>query len=1013
MKLSEQISKWVTRRRNTTLGLLAGSAAAGTLPATAEAEAQTQAKPRNVILILADDLGWTGINCEDGYDASGNVVRGKYSAPTSLPEATPEQGNFHTNYFTPHLAELRQESMRFTNAYAYPWCKATRMSLLTGKNLERTIAMRDVLEHDTPLLSLAETTIAEALDAGGTDYHCGWFGKNHTMDIPGATSTGHNPTAQGFDRFVDYQTLGFPLGGTSPASYIKNGNYLTDELTRAACIFMEEAKGLGKPFFLYLPYYAPHAPTPNLNAEFASAPGVNSYKDVKDYYQLKAYFRFEDSIRDSLGHSVTSEGTMAWVPGVVKHWGASNEEALGAKGRALYLDGRSSLQMADYAGVLSDTPRTVAAWVKCGTGQLQTIVSWGSKLTDGQSWNMYISASGCLGVHVGSSGITDDVLVGDGSWRHVAVVHDAGAGDNIRLYVDGIERRCGSLPIDTVSGLNVQIGRDTNCMNYFNGSIDDLRIYSRVLDADEISYLKEQKLHENLWYAALVHRLDYNIGKVMEKVNELGIADNTAIIFLSDNGGRCGIQTADYNGDDSLIGDFGYSTKNYPLREYKQSTYEGGIRVPMLIKAPGETQLPSLCERPVTVSDILPTVYELAYGKGTFDYGKHFVDGRSLRPLIDNPRPGKTTFSRTYDAVYRGAYDDLTLHFGGRAADRKVAIDAHSNKFIKFHSLIHWPLDEIIGGQTPDAEKVHAAKVNGAVSTDADRARLGRSFRFKGGYVTSRTIHEWVRSFSMWVWVDNLDCYPLYIHHGDKDLCSRVRVTSSGTVIVQGYDSTATIYVDGVPGGMVKPGTWHHIAIAGTKSRKDVEICMGEQASGYPFRGNIDDVRIMGHLSPTVVEALAGGFQFESYHLAGDIAETRNTLNYSLALKLENWLDGFKVARYPSGQKQPIYHHTLFDAIEQSEPNSTIVVPPATFYENITINKNLTLRSWDPYDPHIVAATIIDGQSGVGATISIASGVTCTIEGITITREKAGGVDGGGSNNVIMKNCRVLNKTAL
>ncbi len=120
-------------------------------------------------------------------------------------------------------------------------------------------------------------------------------------------------------------------------------------------------------------------------------------------------------------------------------------------------------------------------------------------------------------------------------------------------------------------------------------------------------------------YAAMVEQLDAAIGRVVEAVNEAGIAEQTVIVFTSDNGG---LSTAE-----------GHPTSNVPLRAGKGWVYEGGIRVPWIVVAPGVTQPGSVCDTPVLSTDLFPTVLELAGEPAASQPGP---DGVSLVPLLRN-----------------------------------------------------------------------------------------------------------------------------------------------------------------------------------------------------------------------------------------------------------------------------------------------------------------------------------------------------------------------------------------
>ncbi|MFO0891997.1 MAG: sulfatase [Isosphaeraceae bacterium] len=99
-------------------------------------------------------------------------------------------------------------------------------------------------------------------------------------------------------------------------------------------------------------------------------------------------------------------------------------------------------------------------------------------------------------------------------------------------------------------------------------------------------------------YAAMLEQLDSAVGRLLEAVDRAGIAEQTVIIFTSDNGG---LSTAE-----------GHPTSNMPLRAGKGWVYEGGIRVPWIVAAPGVTSPGGVCDTPVVSMDLFPTILELA-----------------------------------------------------------------------------------------------------------------------------------------------------------------------------------------------------------------------------------------------------------------------------------------------------------------------------------------------------------------------------------------------------------------
>jgi len=130
--------------------------------------------------------------------------------------------------------------------------------------------------------------------------------------------------------------------------------------------------------------------------------------------------------------------------------------------------------------------------------------------------------------------------------------------------------------------------------------------------------LKGGLKHFNPEYAAMIHNVDVNFQKILDEVNELGISDNTLIIFTSDNGGAV---------------DYPHATSNYPLRNGKGTLYEGGLRVPFIVKWPGNTPAGSISHEPINQIDLFPTFLEMA---GTPVQDKT-VDGLSLTPIFKNP----------------------------------------------------------------------------------------------------------------------------------------------------------------------------------------------------------------------------------------------------------------------------------------------------------------------------------------------------------------------------------------
>ena len=118
-------------------------------------------------------------------------------------------------------------------------------------------------------------------------------------------------------------------------------------------------------------------------------------------------------------------------------------------------------------------------------------------------------------------------------------------------------------------------------------------------------------------YAGMIETMDEAVGLVLNKLDDLGLAENTIVCFTSDNGGVS-------SGDE-------YSTSNLPLRGGKGRQWEGGIREPYYIKAPGITKAGSTNDVPVSGIDWYPTVLKLA---GVPVPKEQDIDGVSLLPLL-------------------------------------------------------------------------------------------------------------------------------------------------------------------------------------------------------------------------------------------------------------------------------------------------------------------------------------------------------------------------------------------
>lgn len=186
--------------------------------------------------------------------------------------------------------------------------------------------------------------------------------------------------------------------------------------------------------------------------------------------------------------------------------------------------------------------------------------------------------------------------------------------------------------------------------------------------ADDLAYFAQKAEspdwigHKSPEYAGLIKGMDRSIGAVLDKLDELSLSDNTVVILISDNGGHPEF------------------TRNAPLRGGKSMLYEGGIRVPMIVRWPGRIQAGSVCNVASDISDIYPTLMEIA-GVDYSDYkADETADGESLKPLFADPENrGKAyrrdTFYHFYGKTgYRG-YHNFATWATLRKGDYKLHYD--------------------------------------------------------------------------------------------------------------------------------------------------------------------------------------------------------------------------------------------------------------------------------------------------------------------------------------------------
>lgn len=216
-------------------------------------------------------------------------------------------------------------------------------------------------------------------------------------------------------------------------------------------------------------------------------------------------------------------------------------------------------------------------------------------------------------------------------------------------------------------------------------------------------------LHKNATYAALTESLDDSVGRILQKLKELKLDERTIVVFTADNGGSIKY------------------TSNSPLRSGKASTYEGGVRVPMVVRWPGTIKPGTICEVPVISPDFYPTFLEIA---GAADAAQHVTDGESIVPLLRQSgslkrqelywhyphyNNGNGGAASPYTAVRQGDFKLIQFHETGRfelynlktdAGETNNLADAQPAKVSLLNGKIeHWR--KAVGAQMPLPNPAH------------------------------------------------------------------------------------------------------------------------------------------------------------------------------------------------------------------------------------------------------------------------------------------------------------------
>lgn len=243
---------------------------------------------------------------------------------------------------------------------------------------------------------------------------------------------------------------------------------------------------------------------------------------------------------------------------------------------------------------------------------------------------------------------------------------------------------------------------------------------TRQTSLEKYERLPKGEKHNVPAFAGMTEDLDVGVGKILDLIDELGIADSTYVIYMADNGAAGWIPP---NTSQNLSNPRYYDmpSRNAPLRGGKWVTFEGGIRVPFIVGGPG-VKPNSFCNVPVVGWDILPTIADIAGYKKPLSAS---IDGVSFRALLENE--GRGALRRPNPGLVFHRYHDNYPHTSIRVGDYKLV------KFWKQEKRLLFNLKDDLG-ETKDlaqdepekVRKLHKQLMNYLDSVDSDVLTLYR-----------------------------------------------------------------------------------------------------------------------------------------------------------------------------------------------------------------------------------------------------------------------------------------------
>lgn len=224
--------------------------------------------------------------------------------------------------------------------------------------------------------------------------------------------------------------------------------------------------------------------------------------------------------------------------------------------------------------------------------------------------------------------------------------------------------------------------------------------------------------HKDPVYASMIKSMDRSVGKILEKLKETGLEENTLVVFMSDNGGI-----------DSKVTPNGMGTDNSPFLGGKACLTEGGIRVPLIFRWKGKIKEGQWVDVPIDCTDIYPTLLEAAGYDAKTIAKENSLDGQSVLTMLSDVDNQQKSYGKTehywhypFNVIYNSPYEPyaLTPHSAIRDGDHKLIFDWHGR--LHLYNIDQDPFEKNdLASKMPDLRDTLFVKLMGWLRINVDR----------------------------------------------------------------------------------------------------------------------------------------------------------------------------------------------------------------------------------------------------------------------------------------------------